>query len=181
MPTLGVEVVVVKEARILLTLREDIPMWCLPGGGVEAGESVAQAALREVYEETGVQVKLTRLVGVYSRPNWDRGGDHDVVFTAVPISGAPRPLDGEALDVQYFAPDALPPHFFWWQRQRIVDALTRHTAVSTLQDAPWPFGAMTADEVRSANRNGTANFKLNDSMVQFIQSGITHCEVGDEL
>ncbi len=58
-----------ERARILLTRRADNGRWCLPGGVVEAGESVAKACEREVQEETGLQVEVTRLVGVYSSPD----------------------------------------------------------------------------------------------------------------
>src|ERR1051325_5735237 len=52
--------------RILLTKRQDNGQWCLPSGGAEPGESVAEACEREVWEETGLRVRVKRLVGVYS-------------------------------------------------------------------------------------------------------------------
>jgi len=55
--------------KILLTQRTDNGQWCLPGGRIEAGESVAEACVRETWEETGLQVRVTRLIGVYSNPN----------------------------------------------------------------------------------------------------------------
>jgi len=55
--------------KLLLTRRTDNGQWCLPGGRVEAGESVSEACVREVWEETGLQVRITRLTGVYSDPN----------------------------------------------------------------------------------------------------------------
>lgn len=58
-----------EERRILLTRRADNGRWCLPGGHFEAGESVAEAAVRETKEETGLDVEIVRLVGVYSDPN----------------------------------------------------------------------------------------------------------------
>lgn len=54
------------ERKFLLTQRSDNYRWCLPGGAVESGESVAEACEREVLEETGLNVRVTRLVGVYS-------------------------------------------------------------------------------------------------------------------
>lgn len=56
--------------KILLTRRADNRLWCLPGGKIEPGESVAEACLREVREETGLQVRVVRLIGVYSSPDW---------------------------------------------------------------------------------------------------------------
>ncbi len=54
---------------VLLTRREDNGLWCLPGGTVDPGESVAEACEREMQEETGLKVRLVRLVGIYSDPN----------------------------------------------------------------------------------------------------------------
>jgi 8-oxo-dGTP pyrophosphatase MutT (NUDIX family) len=55
--------------RILLTRRADNGEWCLPGGLVEPGESVEETCIREVWEETGLHIKVTQLVGVYSNPH----------------------------------------------------------------------------------------------------------------
>ena len=74
MASLGVEVVILMEQRVLLILRDDFSVWALPGGGVDPGESLVQAAMREVREETGLVVVLSRLVGFYSRPDWCNGG-----------------------------------------------------------------------------------------------------------
>jgi ADP-ribose pyrophosphatase YjhB (NUDIX family) len=58
-----------EDKRVLLTRRADNGQWCLPGGGMEAGESAAEACERETREETGLHVRVKRLVGVYSDPN----------------------------------------------------------------------------------------------------------------
>ena len=55
--------------KVLLTQRADNGRWCLPGGHVEAGESVAEACERETWEETGLKVRVMHLVGVYSNPD----------------------------------------------------------------------------------------------------------------
>jgi ADP-ribose pyrophosphatase YjhB (NUDIX family) len=55
--------------KVLLTRRTDNGHWCLPGGGMESGESAAEACEREVWEETGLKVHATRLIGVYSNPD----------------------------------------------------------------------------------------------------------------
>lgn len=69
---LGCAAVVFDEARarLLLTRRADNGQWCLPGGRVEAGETVVEACLRELREETGVTGHVTRLCGVYSSPDF---------------------------------------------------------------------------------------------------------------
>ena len=109
--------------RVLLTRREDFEVWCLPGGSGEEGESLAKAALREVAEETGLAVRLTRLVGLYSRPKL--GGYHTAaVFAAVPSDGSIRADPSEVVETEWFATDELPLDLLWGQRERILDALS---------------------------------------------------------
>lgn len=68
---LGCCAVIFDESRtkFLLTRRADNGLWCLPGGQVESGESVAEACEREVWEETGLRSRVKRLIGVYSNPD----------------------------------------------------------------------------------------------------------------
>lgn len=67
---LGCSAVIFNEdKKVLLTRRSDNGQWCLPGGAMEPGESVAEACAREVWEETGLRVGVLRLIGVYSDPN----------------------------------------------------------------------------------------------------------------
>jgi len=83
--SLSAHVVVIKNGAVLLIQHEDFKMWVLPGGHVEAGESVAQAAVREVYEEGGIEVVLISLVGIYAMPHWI-GDVHNVVFAATLVA-----------------------------------------------------------------------------------------------
>ena len=55
--------------KVLLTQRTDNGRWCLPGGMMEPGESAAEGCVREVWEETGLQVTVKRLIGIYTSPN----------------------------------------------------------------------------------------------------------------
>jgi ADP-ribose pyrophosphatase YjhB (NUDIX family) len=55
--------------KVLLTRRTDNGRWCLPGGRAEPGENVVETCLRETLEETGLQVRMVRLLGVYSSPH----------------------------------------------------------------------------------------------------------------
>ena len=112
----GVGVIVRDEdGRILLEKRRDCGLWGLPGGRIEAGESVAQAARREVKEETGLTVRITRLQGVYSEPT-DRivtFPDNvvqlvDIVLEATVVSGELAGSD-ESETIQFFDPASLPP------------------------------------------------------------------------
>ena len=69
---LGCSAVIFDQARekVLLTRRADNGLWCLPSGGMDSGESVEETIIREVREETGLTVRVLRLVGVYSDPDW---------------------------------------------------------------------------------------------------------------
>lgn len=58
-----------EKTKVLLVRRADNQQWCLPGGFMQAGETIAEACQREVWEQTGLLVKTTRLIGIYSNPN----------------------------------------------------------------------------------------------------------------
>ena len=96
------------EGKFLLTKRQDNGQWCLPGGAVESGESVAEACIREVFEETGLNVRVKRLVGVYSHPDqlvvYKDGNKAFIVaihFEAE-IIGGELGLSNETTDFGYF-------------------------------------------------------------------------------
>jgi 8-oxo-dGTP diphosphatase len=137
---LAASVAIILDGQILLIKRADFAVWALPGGQVEAGESFADAAVREAREETGLVVQLTRLVGIYFAPGWPTGDNHNVLFAAKPVGGALRPQAGEVIEERYFGPCALPESLIWWHRQRIRDAMSGvgGSAVWT-QHAIWPF------------------------------------------
>ena len=140
MPFLGVNVAILNtEGQILLTKREDFEVWCMPGGSVDDGESAAQAAIREAWEETGLEVELTGLSGIYSFPKM-RTGSHILVFTARPVAGILRLAQGETIDIGYFAPGSLPEPLFFDQDQMIVDVLAGiGGSVAWCMGLVWPF------------------------------------------
>lgn len=115
---------------ILLQRRSDNGLWGLPGGSVEIGESVRDAIVREVREETGLTVEVLRLVGVYSDPKFQtvRYPDGNVVhyistlFACRILDGALQTCD-EMLDLQFFDPMHLPEDLLSMHRIRIQDAL----------------------------------------------------------
>ena len=134
MVVLAVIVAVIENEKILLTRREDFEVWCLPGGGVEEGESAAQAAIREAKEETGIDVQLTRLVGVYSRIG---GMDHDVhavLFAAKPVGGALTPQPGETIEVRYFPFVEIPNELLFGHKRRILDAIHQVGGIAVRQE-----------------------------------------------
>ncbi len=124
--SLGASVVVIQAESVLLTLREDFQVWCLPGGAVETGESVAEAAIREVYEETGVKIGLDRLIGIYYN---NQQGGHQSLFLAHPVAGEPRPDGHETLKAQWFSLGQLPELFIGLHRLYIQEALENGPSV----------------------------------------------------
>jgi ADP-ribose pyrophosphatase YjhB (NUDIX family) len=106
---------------ILLALRRDIDWWNLPGGGMEVGETVEEALIREVAEETRLEVEIEQLVGVYSKPQKQ---EIVLAFRCHITGGTPRATE-ETRECRYFPPDALPANTLPKHRQRIEDALLR--------------------------------------------------------
>jgi ADP-ribose pyrophosphatase YjhB (NUDIX family) len=95
---------------ILLIRRTDNNYWSIPGGGVEPGESVSQAAIREVKEETGIECEISGLVGIYSNPShvaaYDDGEirqEFSICFTTRLLGGIARTSD-ESSAVQFVPP-----------------------------------------------------------------------------
>ncbi len=120
------------EGRILLSHRRDMDAWNLPGGGLEAGELPDEGVRREVLEETGLQVVVERLVGVYGRP-----GRNDLVFTFIcRVVGGELMLTDESDENHYFPPDQLPPNTLLKHAERIWDAMQGYsTPVFRIQGA----------------------------------------------
>ena len=119
-----------EHGRILLTRRADNGLWCLPGGGMEPGESAAEACEREVLEETGLSVRVRRLVGIYSHSDqliiYPDGGRFQIValhFEAE-ITGGETGLSRETSDVGYFTLREIEVlEMFGRHKERIVDTL----------------------------------------------------------
>lgn len=137
MAGLAVNVAVIDDGKILLTQREDFETWILPSGGVEEGESIAQAAIRETKEETGLDVELIRLVGVYSRLS-NMSPVHAVLFVARPVGGEIQCQEGETIAVDWFEFDKLPSPLSAGHKRRIEDAITGVNGAAVLQEFELP-------------------------------------------
>ena len=107
-PRLTVDVIIEMEGGVVLVERKFEPLgWAIPGGFVEWGETLETAAIREAKEETGLDVRLTALLHVYSDPARD---PHRHTMTVVYIATADgEPVGGDdAAEAHYFPLDALP-------------------------------------------------------------------------
>jgi ADP-ribose pyrophosphatase YjhB (NUDIX family) len=135
--SVSVNVAVMQDGKILLTEREDFETWAMPGGRVEEGESLAQAAIREAKEETGIDVELTRLVGIYSRSGTIYPG-HAALFAARPVGGEAKLQKGETIAVEWFPLDQIPRPLSMGQACRIQDAIQGAAGLVVRQDIRAP-------------------------------------------
>src|SRR5207302_9028236 len=110
----GVSAIIVNDAgHVLLHRAGHDGKWYVIGGAPDPGEELADAAVREALEETGLTVVPERLVGVYTDPLVRYANGDEVlyiasVFRCRPVDGIAKVADDESFEVRYFAPDALP-------------------------------------------------------------------------
>ena len=128
----AVNAVILNDAGEVLLQRASLDgLWCIPGGGIDPGEQPADAAAREVLEETGLLIEPLRLVGTYLEdPVQYANGDHAqylvITFLCRIIGGQLQISDDESLELKFFKPDRMPqvrlPH-----RGRVEQALSGMT------------------------------------------------------
>lgn len=115
-PLVGCDVFAINAHReVLLVRRQDNGMWALPGGCQELNETPQQCAIRECHEETGLNVSIVRLLGVFSSLNypyihypWKENRFTHLLFSAAITGGLPQPSE-ETTEIGYFPPKKLPP------------------------------------------------------------------------
>ena len=134
---IGSSAIILDETRskILLTRRTDNGRWCLPGGATDAGESLEGCCVREVWEETGLEVRVVRLLGIYSTPHrvvyYEDGNRWQMVSAnfLVEITSGTLGVSNETTAVGFFSPpemaelDIVDPHI-----ERIQDFLAGQEA-----------------------------------------------------
>ena len=104
------------QGHVLLGRRTDVMLWAPPSGVVQLGESPARTIMREVQEETGLHVEVTRLIGLYtgpefewSYPNGDQAQIISAFFACSVTGGLLTPDHSEFVSLGYYPPEALPP------------------------------------------------------------------------
>ncbi|EIM05437.1 hypothetical protein A1A1_16183 [Planococcus antarcticus DSM 14505] len=122
-----------KAQRVLLMKRADNGLWGIPSGHVEPGETVEEAIIREISEETGLKVKVNRLIGVYSDPvsqvfSYSNGNISHFITTCFEcevVGGTLIKKSEETLDVNYFGFNHLPENLLCMHPKWLKDALEK--------------------------------------------------------
>ena len=126
-----------EQDRILLIKRRDNDLWALPGGGMDLGESIVETAVREVKEETGLDVEVTGLIGVYTNPrhvmaytDGEVRQQFSLCFTTRLIGGQLQ-VDSESTDIA-------------WTRPQDIESLSIHPSMRLriqhyLEHRPTPY------------------------------------------
>jgi ADP-ribose pyrophosphatase YjhB (NUDIX family) len=113
-PKVAAAVLIEQDGRVLLVRRVNEPfrgMWTLPAGFINGGEDPAEAAARECLEETGLTVRITRVLDIISGKEHPRGADFIIIYQASVIDGELKP-DDDADAVEWFERGSLPPLAF---------------------------------------------------------------------
>jgi ADP-ribose pyrophosphatase YjhB (NUDIX family) len=130
-------VVTDEQARILLIKRRDNDLWALPGGGMDLGESIVETAVREVKEETGLDIEVIGLIGVYTNPrhviaytDGEVRQQFSLCFTTRLIGGQLH-VDSESTDIA-------------WTRPQDIESLSMHPSMRLriqhyLEQRPTPY------------------------------------------
>ena len=128
----GVAVIILNEEnQVLLQKRADVGLWGIPSGHVEIGETVSETAIREVKEETNLDIKIKKLIGVYSDPNsqvfvYPSGKVVHFIttcFLAEITGGELRCNSDESLEIKFFEIQNLPHDLLKMHPRWLKDAL----------------------------------------------------------
>lgn len=137
MHTLGATAVIINDGQVLLTRCRDYRLWVAPGGHLEQGETVQACCLREVWEETGLEVEIKRLVGLYVRRRvmGNTTRSFTFLFACRVVGGACRVTD-ETAAIRYWPLEKLPVNMPSWHRRYVIDTLEDQTTF--LRELPMP-------------------------------------------
>ncbi|MGE0559866.1 MAG: NUDIX domain-containing protein [Burkholderiales bacterium] len=133
--------------RLLLIRKKELSGWSEPGGIVEPDESPADAAVRETFEETGVLVRITGVLGIFggprcntTYPNGDRITWVATLFAAQAMAGEPRGDDCETSEARYFTAAELAELPCTAHLQMFLDAAQRRPDTPWFQPSSWTPG-----------------------------------------
>ncbi len=141
------------QGQILWQKRGDFGFWGLPGGILEINENLHECLVREVFEETRLQIVPLKLIGIYSSPDFDvTYPNHDEVqqvtflYDCMVISGQLAPDLNETLDLQWFPENEVPPTAPWYEVMA-ADIFTNPAHISFQQGSsgtqPGPHGYLS--------------------------------------
>ncbi|NYF26139.1 NUDIX domain-containing protein [Sporosarcina sp. JAI121] len=128
----GIAVIILNEEKqVLLQKRSDVGLWGIPSGHIEIGETVSEAAIREVKEETNLDIRIKKLIGVYSDPNsqvfaYPNGNVVHFIttcFLAEITGGELRCNSSESLEIKFFEQQNLPQDLLKMHPLWLNDAL----------------------------------------------------------
>lgn len=117
-----VSAVIAKAKKVLLIKRALSPLknyWCLPGGIIDYEETPEEATLREVKEETGLDITIHKLVGVYRIDNDPRGVSIDCIYYGLIVHEQPVRLSKEHSEYRFFPPTKLPKQVAYKHREAV--------------------------------------------------------------
>lgn len=121
-PLLTVDAVVERAGKVLLVRRRNPPYrdcWALPGGFVEYGESVEEAVVRELKEETGLEIRVKGLLGVYSEPGRDPRG-HVVSICFLATGEGAEKGGSDVAEARFFSPEEIDFHRLAFDHEKIL-------------------------------------------------------------
>ena len=130
----GVAVIILnKKNQVLLQKRADVALWGIPSGHVEIGETVSEAAIREIKEETNLDIRINKLIGVYSDPHsqvfvYPKGKVVHFIttcFLAEVTGGELSCHSDESLEIKFFGHETLPDDLLKMHPRWLKDALAK--------------------------------------------------------
>ncbi len=110
-----------QKTKVLLVLRRDVPIWVLPGGGINPSEGPDEAVCREVWEETGIRVNIVKKSAEYFPIN--SLAQHTHLFECRPKDGCLR-ISCETTDVKFHSLNQLPKNFFIVHQEWLLESLS---------------------------------------------------------
>ena len=137
-PIVGVGVVILDADKVLLIKRGKPPRagtWSLPGGAQESGETLKEAAIREIYEETNLKVEIIGLIDIVDSIRRDKKGDTEYHYTlidfAARVTGGALRAGDDAIDSHWFTLQEIKELDIWSETKRIIRMATKQSGTNS--------------------------------------------------